>query len=237
MAWLTVITGILKKIAAPLLMKLGERVIDNIGTTPSLKTADKATDIEEISNSLIELREFVANESRPVFEEINQSVVDYVEYALLTIEDKSDLLDKYSISTKLTIERLRLVQRGLDNFRDERLYRRISLDDAHCRSILMLPPGEKKQADMAEFAQDVILEILTEQAEILQDKLGDFYSDIERQLLRSIQNLETTTQEYRELVASVDAKDEEKFENILGDAFTKVQIAQSILNFVTDRRM
>lgn len=236
MAWLTVLTGILKKIAAPLLMKLGEKVIDNIGSSPSLKTADKATDIEELSNSLNELREFVVSESRPVFEEVNQSIVDYVEDALLTIEDKSDLLAKYSISTKLTMERLRLVQRGLDDFRNDRLYRRISLDDSRCRSILMLPPGEKKQADMAEFAQNVILEILTEQAEILQDKLGGLYTDMERQILRSVQNLEVTAQKYRELVASVDAKDEEKYENLLSAALTKAKAAQIIADFAANGR-
>ena len=231
MAWLTILQAALKKIAAPLLLMLGEKIIGNIGASPSLKTADKAVDVEQLSNALSELRSFVSDQSKPIFQEVNQSIIDYVEDTLLTIDDKSDLLKKYQISTKLTMERLRRIQKGLDEFRESKLYRHISLDDSRCRSILMLPAGEKKQADMANFSQSVIMEILEEQAKNLQGELEGLYSDMEKQILHSVKNLEATTREYQNLVASIDAKDENRQEELLGNAMTKVTAASIVADF------
>ena len=71
----------------------------------------------------------------------------------------------------------------------------------------------------------------------MQDKLGGLYTDMERQILRSVQNLEVTAQKYRELVASVDAKDEEKYENLLSAALTKAKAAQIIADFAANGRV
>ena len=231
MVWMTILQAALKKVAAPLLLMLGEKIIGNIGASPSLKTADKAVDVEQLSNALSELRSFVSDQSKPIFQEVNQSIIDYVEDSLLTIDDKSDLLKKYQISTKLTMERLRRIQKGLDEFRESRLYRQISLDNPRCRSILMLPAGEKKQADMAKFSQSVIMEILEEQAKNLQGELEGLYSDMEKQILHSVKNLEATTREYQNLVASIDAKDENRQEELLGNAMAKVTAASIVADF------
>ena len=75
------------------------------------------------------------------------------------------------------------------------------------------------------------MEILEEQAKSLQGELEGLYSDMEKQILHSVKNLEATTREYQNLVASIDAKDENRQEELLGNAMTKVTAASIVADF------
>ena len=221
MSWILLIKEALKKVAVPLLMELGKVVIGKLGEAPSINNTNKPLDIEQISNDLEELRNFVSKEAKPVFDGINSSVVDYVEECFLEIDEREELLSKYDISMRVTIDRLKYIQRESSSYWQDNLFKRISIDNTKCRLILKLPPGEKKQADIMKFTQEVIKEIVSEQAEILKGQLEDIYTDLEKRVEHSAQRLENKVRNYSQLIDSMDNKDEENFKNVVEKAMLK----------------
>lgn len=228
MSWMLLLKEALKKVAAPLLMELGKVFIGKLGEAPSINNTSKPLDIEQISDALEELRNLACKEAQPLFEKINKSIVDYVEDGFMEIDDRMDLLDKYDISSSDTIGMLRNIQREANSYWQEKLYKRISIDNAKCRSILMLPAGDKKEAEMAQFVQDVIMETMLEQTENLREEMESICSLVEKRVQRSAQKLENIVKDYSLLVDSVDTQDEEKIERIVSNAALKKDICSMV---------
>ena len=221
MTWMT----ILKKLAIeaiPTIIEFGKKMLEKIGSIPSMNENSSVTDIEQISNALYELREHVLHQSQSTIQNTNDSFKFYVEEQLFNIEDKSKLLAKYEISSRSVERKIQNIQEYLNKYWQDSINRRISLDNAKCRSILMLPAGAKKAADIEKFTDEVLTETLNEYADIIREDLNSLYVDLEDDIVRSVLRLENTVNDYTKMVESLDAKDNDKFEQLIAKAQTKI---------------
>ena len=208
--------------AIPTIIDFGKKLLEKIGSTPSMNENSSTADIEQISNALYELRGQVLQKSQPTIRNANDSFKFYVEEQLFNIEDKSKLLAKYEISSRSVERKMQYIQDKLNHFWQDSINRRISLDDERCRSILMLPSGAKKSADIEKFTNEVLTETLSEYADLVRSELGNLYVDFEDDVARSVSRLENTVNNYTKIVESLDAKDDEKFEQLISKAKTKI---------------
>ena len=221
MTWMTVLKN-LAMAAIPTIIEFGKKLIGKIGSTPSMNENSSVADIEQISNALYELREHVLQQSQSTIQNANDSFKFYVEEQLFNIEDKSELLAKYEISSRSVERKMQYIQDKLNNFWQDSINRRISLDNEECRSILMLPSGAKKSADIEKFTNEVMSETLNEYADLVRSELGNLYVDFEDDVARSVSRLENTVNKYNEIVKSLDEKDDDKYEQLISKAKTKI---------------
>ena len=158
--------------ALPFIVELGQKIFGQIGEAPSLNDNSTTADVEQIGNSLHELREQVLQQSRPTLDNANEAIKFYIEEQLFSLEERAELLAKYEISSRSIERQLKAIQQRLNDFWTDEINRRISLDNEECRSILMLPSGAKKSADLEKFTNAVLDETLNEYAERVRAELS-----------------------------------------------------------------
>ena len=221
MTWMTILKN-LAMAAIPTIIELGKKMLEKIGSAPSMNENSSVADIEQISNALYELREQVLQKSQPTIQNANDSFKFYIEEQLFNIDDKAKLLAKYEISSRSVERKMQSIQDYLNKHWQNSINRRISMDNAKCRSILILPAGAKKSAELEKFTDEVLTETLNEYADIISEELGNLYVDFEEDIARSVSRLENTVNDYTKMVESLDAKDDDKFEQLIVKAQTKI---------------
>ena len=225
-------TTILKKLvieAIPLIVDVGRRIIDNIGNTPPANDKSKPADIEQISVALSELRDYVIKTAEPEVKRATEAVMFYIEEQLFNLEDKEELFDKYRISADSVKRKLDRVGKKMEAFWKDALHKRISLDNADCRNILLLPAGAKKEHDIERLTQNILAETMEEYGKIIQDELTGLYDDLEKDIAQTVANMEKVAQDYINLVDSLDAKDDDKYEEIIARAKAKIDCYKIVL--------
>ncbi len=202
--------------------KLIDKFVDNIGKSPAVTDKTDVMDVEQIMEALGDLRSEVLRNSEPVIKRASDEVKSYIDEQLFHLEDKAELLKKYNISPVSTAKKLQRIGSKAEYFWQDAMYKKISIDNVSCRSILSLPPGGKKEADLQKFTKDVVAETLREYTNLLNDEMYGIYDDLEHDIQKAIKELEAKAKVQNELATSLEAKDDEKFEEIMATAFTKL---------------
>lgn len=202
--------------------KLIDKFVDNIGRSPSVNDKTDVTDVEQIMEALGDLRAEVLRNSEPVIKRATEEVKSYIDEQLFHLEDKAELLSKYNISPAATERKLQRIGSKAECFWQDAMYKKISIDNVACRSILSLPPGGKKEADLQKFTKDVVAETIAAYTNLLNDEMFDIYDDLEYDIQKAIKELETKAKNRNELAASLEAKNDDKFEEIMANAFIKM---------------
>ncbi|MBO6178294.1 MAG: hypothetical protein J6O04_03900 [Selenomonadaceae bacterium] len=220
------ILGKILKEAIPFIVggigKLIDKFVDNIGNAPSVNDKTDVNDVEQIMEALGGLRKEVLKNSEPIMRQAAEEVESYIDEQLFNLDDKAELLARYNISPAATAKKLKRIGLKAEKFWQDAMYRKISIDNAECRSVLSLPPGGKKEAELQKFTQKVVTESLTEYTNLLKDEMYGIYDDLEYEILKATKELETKANIQNELVLSLEAKDDDKFEEIVANALVKV---------------
>ena len=221
MTWM----NILKKLAVaaiPVIVDFGKKMLEKIASTPSMSDNSSIADIEQISDSLYELREHVLQQIQPTIRQANYSLMHYIEEQLTNLDNNSALLEKYQISSSSVELKLQALDLNMRKFWKDSINRQISLDNQQCRSILMLPSGAKKSANMKKFTDEVLTNTLNEYADLLRNELSKLYVGFESDVTRSVSHLESTISEYNEIIQSLNEKDDDKYERLIAKAKVKI---------------
>lgn len=234
MLWTTVFKQILLDVAAPLIIEAGKALIGQIGESSSMNKKSTINDVEKNNESIVELCNYIKEQSKPMVNQANEAVMKYIEEQISTLESKSELLAKYKISSNSIERKMYNMKQKLDlnKFWNEELDRRISIDNVKCVSILSLPSGAKKTNEINRFANDVMALVFDEYIEILRKELRCLYDDFEEDVARSVSQLEKTVNEYNEVVQSIDSKDDEKYEQLIAKAGLKIICYEAIMEKV-----
>lgn len=231
MLWTTILKQ-LALAAIPLVIDAGKKFLEKISSTPSVNSKSTTTDVEQVNMSLSELRENILAKSKPIIDNANDALADYLEEQLFLLEDRAELLQRYKISARSVEYRVNDIKRRTNKFWRDALNLRISLDDSRCREILMMPAGQAKADKISAFTNEVLTQTLDEYAELLRDELKDLYADMEDEVARSVSRLENNVNEYVELVNAIDEKDDEKLERLTARAQSKIFACDIVLEKV-----
>lgn len=231
MLWTTILKQ-LALAAIPLVIDAGKKFLEKISSKPSVNSKSTTTDVEQVNMSLSELRENILAKSKPIIDNANDALADYLEEQLFLLEDRAELLQRYKISARSVEYRVKDIKRRTNKFWRDALNLRISLDDSRCREILMMPAGQAKADKISAFTNEVLTQTLDEYAELLRDELKDLYADMEDEVARSVSRLENNVNEYAELVNAIDEKDDEKLERLTARAQSKIFACDIVLEKV-----
>ena len=203
--------------------------LKKITTAPQLKETSTVSDVEKISEAILILREQVLRQGGKTIDAANNYIVDYVNEQLFELESNAEIFKKYQISSHSVKKRLREIKNQLEDFWQDSIYKKISLDNAKCRALLQMSASEDKKIATKNFAENVLQGSLNEYAEKIAEELGNLYVDLEKDISNSVAQLEKTVQQYEKLLTSVDESDEQKFEKFLADAYENFFVCEKIL--------
>ena len=222
------------KIMSPLIIEAARKLLEGLGSAPSLNQKSTVSDVEQLSNALRDLREYVMQKSKPTIDNANDSLAAYIEEQLFVLEDKTELLTKYEISSSSVKHKLEDINRRLNNFWNDALRLRISLDNQHCREILTMPSGERKTAEIARFTENVLAETLNQYAENVKAEFASLYVDLESEIARTVSRLEKTVDEYADIIQALNDKDDDKFERLIAQAQIQIACCDAMIQKVRD---
>lgn len=228
MKWGTILKK-LAEAAIPMIIETVGDFLKKFTVTPQLKETSSVADIEKIIESISALREHVFKSSEKAILSANSYVIDYIDEQLFDLDKNVELLKKYQISSYSVKRRLREIKNQLENFWQDTIYKKISIDSPQCRALLKMPAGKDKKIATANFAENVLQSALNEYTEKISEMLEGLYVDFEKDIANSVAQLEKNVQEYTKLLNAVDESDEQKFEKLLADAYEKVFVCEKIL--------
>ena len=230
-------TTILKKLALsaiPTIIEFGKKIFDKLTSAPKMDEKNSADEVAQIGMALADLREHVISQSKPLIADANESLTDYIEEQLFILEEKEKIFSKYKISTRSVERKLQKVERRANDFWKDALYLRISMDDPHCREILMMPSGEMKSQRIAAFTEEILRQTLNEYAELVRNELADIYDDLTDDVEGTLSRLEGTVKDYAAIVQSLEENDDAKFESLIARAKAKVFCYDVMIEKVRD---
>ena len=232
MTWMTILGHVIKEVAVPLLLEAGRKIISDMGKSESVNQKSTVDEVAQSSESMLELKNYVQQQSQQQVREANNAVMTYIEQQLTSLEKQSALLSKYNISAKSVQRRMADIKSELDleTFWADELNRRISIDNPQFTSILKLPSGAKKTNEIQRLTNQILSETFDKYFNRLRKKLEEIYNDFEEEVEHTVSQLEKTVAEYNEMVQSLDDKDDDKYEQLIAKAQTKIASYEAILN-------
>ena len=215
--------------AIPMIIETVGNFLKKFTTAPQLKETSSVEDIEKIASLISALREHVFKSSEKTILSANSYVIDYIDEQLFDLNKNAELFARYEISTELIQSQLKKIKNQLEDFWKDSIYKKISLDNAMCRNLLKMSPDENKEIATEKFAESVLESSLNEYVAKISEMLENLYVDLEKDITKTIAQLEKTVQEYSALINALEDDNEKKYETLLADAEGKVFCCKMIL--------
>lgn len=233
MNFLQILVPLIKKI--PLIYSIGKEIFGfieklNMKDKPAVNKKSSVQDIEKMAETLDDIRSNVVQTSFPVIKDIKDNVAAYVEELHFLIEDKTELLKKYNFSSRSFDNTLDELNNSVQDFWNEEIKKQISFDNAKCRSILALPAGKKKEADMQNFVTDVIQETTIAYTKYIEEILHRLYDDFVEDIEDITKRLEANLRSYKQMDVSALNKDSSSFRETIEQAQIKILICANIID-------
>lgn len=229
MSWSNILEQ-LATAAIPMIIETVGDFLKKLSTVSPMTENSSVGDVEKISDSVSILREQVLKQGRKTIDAANDYVVDYVNEQLFELESNAELFKKYQISSHSVKRQLREIKNQLEDFWQDAIYKKISLDNRQCRALLKMSTGAEKEHEIEKFIQAVLDSSLDEYITGITEALGNLYVDLEKDISNSVALLEKTVQDYTKLLNAVDESNEQKYEQLLADAQTKIFCCEMILS-------
>lgn len=231
------ITNILPKIFSPdlfsKLVYIGKKVwnfIKNTGIndTEKIDKNSSTQDINQISIALSDIRSYTIQISNSVINKVKDDVTSYTEELLMIIQDKSSIVNRY---TYRAFERdVKELSSDIEQYWQNEMYKKISLDNIECLNILKMPAGNRKQDAMQEFVSKVLKDTAASYTVHISKSLAQIYDDFEMNIEENLRNIGKTLHSYQQMNISLDNEDLISYEQQIANADIKVFLYNKIVN-------
>lgn len=161
-------------------------VIRKIGRNKPQNRDSTVEDISNIVKILEEYKEQVHSEAIKIEERVMAEVAYYVEELNSLFSQNADLLRAYQIRGQRIESRIQRTLKSMRGGIDHTTSKMISLDNAECRKILQMIPGNKKEQAMKEFMQDSIQNALNQYCKEFREELAELFADVEDEILAAV---------------------------------------------------
>lgn len=147
-----------------------------------------AEDVNKIHEILETYKDQMHKETAGLEARVIKEVNFYIEELNNLFEQKQELFVRYKVNAK-RIERSlqRLVGRlqgSIDNFTGKK----ISLDNADCRKILQMIPGNKKEEEMKLFLNKAMQEALEQYCKDFRQGLTEIFEEVDEEILQAVED-------------------------------------------------
>lgn len=228
----------MKKIIGPglpydptLIIKVGKAIwnfIKGLGKSKKIDEKSTAEDINQISMALLDIRAHTLKESESMIADVKDSMKSYAEELFFVIDDKLDLVDKYTYRVfKEDIDKL---MHETEEYWHNAINKKISLDNIDCLNILKMVAGNRKESAMNDFVLNLLKDTAKNYTAYINKKLVAIYDEFEKNIEDNMRGMEEKVHSFEELSMSLDNKDFLAFEEKIAKANTKLFVYDEIAN-------
>lgn len=225
--------SILNILSSKWIIDLGKKVwnfIKNAGIKDTEKINEKSSpqDINQISIALSDIRAYTIQMSNPVINKVKEDITSYTEELLMIMQDKSNIVNRY---TYKAFERdVKELRSDIEQYWQNEIYKKISLDNIDCLNILKMPAGNRKQDAMQDFVLKVLKDVATSYTAYISKSLAQIYDDFEINIEENLRSIEKILYSYQQINISLDKEDLISYEQQIANADIKVFLYDKILN-------
>lgn len=231
------IPNILTKIFSPdlfsKLINIGKNVWDfiknrGIKDTEKIDEHSSPQDINQISIALSDIRAYTVQISNPIINKVKDDITSYTEELLMIMQDKSNIVNRY---TCRVFERdVKDLSNDIEQYWQNEMYKKISLDNIECLNILKMPAGNRKQDAMQEFVSKVLKDTAASYTVHISKSLAQIYDDFEMNIEENLRGIEKSLHSYQQMNISLDNEDLISYEQQIANADIKVFLYDRVLN-------
>lgn len=194
-------------------------VIGKIGHDKAYNRNSTPEDINNTVKILEEYKEQVHGEAIKIEERVMAEVAYYVEELNSLFSQNNDLLGTYKICSHRIENRIQKALKNMQGSIDHTTNRMISLDNAECRKILQMMPGNKKEQAMKGFMQDSIQDALNQYCREFREELKEVCEEVEDEILLAVDSAGQEAAKQAEILKAIDTEQrEEKILEIFDNA-------------------
>ena len=185
-------------------IRIIKKLASLIGGSKRQDKNSTAEDVNKIQEILEAYKDQMHKETAGLETSVIKEVNFYVEELNDIFEQKQDLFVRYKVNAK-RIERSlqRLVGRlqgSIDNF----VGRKVSLDNAECRKILQMIPGNKKEEEMNAFLNKAMREALEQYCKEFRQGLSEIFEEVEEEILQAVEDAGQDAVRQSEILDGID---------------------------------
>lgn len=228
-----ILTKVLSSDLVPQLVNIGKKLWNfitdiNIKDAKKIDKQSSPQDINQLSVVLSDIRRHTLQLSEAMIKETKDSIASYTEELLMIIQDKDDIIDRYTY--REFKRNVKEISDDIDVYWQNEIYKKISLDNIDCLNVLKMSAGNRKQEAMQEFISKTLKNIAISYAEYINKMLIQLYDDFELNMKENLQKIEEKVQAYKQMIELLDNEDILSYEQQLANSNIKIFIYDEILN-------
>ena len=203
-----------------------------IKDTEKIDKQSSPQDINQIGIALSDIRAYTIQMSNPIINKVKNDITSYTEELLMILQDKSNIINHYTYKAfKRDITNL---NNDIEQYWQNEIYKKISLDNIDCLNILKMPAGNRKQDAMQSFVSKILKDVAILYTAHISKSLAEIYNDFEINIEENLHNIEKVLHSYQQMNISLDNKDLVSYEQQIANANIKIFIYDKILNEWSD---
>lgn len=176
------------------------------GKTDSKDSLEK---VEHIAEIFADFREQVHSKTVEMERAMTEEVDYYLEELRNILSMNHEKVEKYGIRVKWIERQMDRVSSEIKGSIDNEVSKKVSLDNAACKEIMTMIPGEKKETAMNDFFEEAAKLALNKCCEDLHSSLDEIYEDVEIEIIGAVESIQN---QIEQLQAGFDSIDEENYE-------------------------
>lgn len=225
--FLPIIT-IIQKLAS-IFKKPAEKIgkTDSVNQNSSVQDVDKVVEI--FQNYKQSVQEHTVDVERKVYEEAHT----YVRELEDQLSQKPELTEKYQIRIDRVNKNMQRALSRCTGCIDDEVSKGVSLNQAECRAIIKMLPGERKEQAMEQYMQKVLRKAIDKWYGQFREALTDIVEDAEEEIMEKIGNVEAETERQSRMLKELEEDPSlEKTEQVMRAAQEITAACDTIMSIV-----
>lgn len=201
-----------------------------IKDTEKIDKQSSPQDINQIGIALSDIRTYTIQMSNPIINKVKNDITSYTEELLMILQDKSNIINHYTYKAlKKDITDLNN-DNDIEQYWQNEIYKKISLDNIDCLNILKMPAGNRKQDAMQKFVSKILKDVSILYTVHIGKSIAEIYNDFEINIEENLHNIEKILHSYQQMNISLNNEDLTSYEQQIVNANIKVFLYDKILN-------
>lgn len=211
------------------------KILLGIWKKPSKETGktdsnDSLENIERIIQIFSDFKEQVHSRAIEIERAVEGEVSYYVEELQDILIENSEQVTKYGINTRRIERQIEKISARTKGIIDNEISKKVSLDNAECKDIVKMIPGEKKEKAMAEFLERTVNTALGTCCTELHSNLNEIYDEVEIEVIGAVETIQKQAERLQESFSAIDETNyEETAKKQIADACFLNDVCEIVL--------
>lgn len=201
---------IVADIGSKILSAIFGETTKEISKTDSVSTNESVENVNKIITAFTNYKEQIKVAADKIEKSVIKEVDSYVEELKLLLDESKKLTKKYGINVKRIERQINKISSNISSYIDIQISKKVSLDNAECKTILSMPAGNRKEEQIDKFLKETMAEILDKYCMEIHKMLSEIFEDTEDEVLGLIEEMQKVNEGMLQKINDIDADNYEQ---------------------------